>query len=440
MACSHGALALPAPPAMASFFSGVMISKSESDRQKGDARRMRKQGIDPSKAQDLAFCGAVISRRQHRVNRVDKEAEKDREEAEALPMDPLQIVAKRPEGRLKWLQKALMLASKKRGVQIGAVYDIVTQAKFVSGVGRGVGAQMQAMLMANLHLFSSKQQRALQADSSRFKDFERTGKKAERSEGEESEPRKPSGRLGEKKRRSPSRSRSRSRKRARRPARSRSRSRSRRSRSKSPKASASAKVPTEVKSAEGGSGSKEVKKRTPSPEKTEEAPAPALPVMPVVKMKMKMTAWQPLCIQQAVAAVEVEQSELQKASGTLPEKKRRSPSRSRSRSQSRSRAQARRQTTCSRSCSRSRRSRSQSRRGGRSGSPKASASATVPAEMESAEGSSGGRSAKWRTPSPEQAEEAPAPALPPKPVKMKMRGWQPLCIQQAVAAVTTPDR
>jgi len=156
---------------MASFSTGIMISKSESERRKGDEVRMRRQGLDPSKGVEMQWEGAVVSRRQHKVSRVDKEAEKDREEAEALPMDPLVLIAKPPQGRMKWMHKAMVLASKSRThIKIGDIYEIIMQDKFISGVPRGVGAQMKALLFANFHLFSSKQQRSIK--SSRLASFD----------------------------------------------------------------------------------------------------------------------------------------------------------------------------------------------------------------------------------------------------------------------------
>mmetsp|Transcript_77929 Transcript_77929/g.215416 ORF Transcript_77929/g.215416 Transcript_77929/m.215416 type:complete len:269 (+) Transcript_77929:63-869(+) len=154
---------------MASFSSGVMISKSEAERRRGDELRMRKQGLDPNR-DDKNWGGAVISRRQHRQTRVEKEDEKEREEAEALPLDLKDVIGKRPENRLKWLQRALMLAGKKR-VQLASIYDIVQHKKFVDGISHGVGRQMRSLLLANLHLFSQKQQRALQSETSKFSAF-----------------------------------------------------------------------------------------------------------------------------------------------------------------------------------------------------------------------------------------------------------------------------
>lgn len=145
---------------MASFSSGVMISKSEAERRRGDEMRMRKAGIDPTKTEDQ-WSGVVTSRRQHRAARTDVEADKERAEAEALPIDLSTVLAKKPDSRLKWLQKGLVLAAKSR-VSFKAIYDIVMSSKFGVGISANVGKEMKAMLIANLHLFNVRQQKALQ--------------------------------------------------------------------------------------------------------------------------------------------------------------------------------------------------------------------------------------------------------------------------------------
>mmetsp|Transcript_63541 Transcript_63541/g.148187 ORF Transcript_63541/g.148187 Transcript_63541/m.148187 type:complete len:261 (-) Transcript_63541:141-923(-) len=141
----------------------VLLSKADAERRKGDEQR----GDDGRDAP--VFQGAVMSRRQHRPTRgVDNRAE--REETSALVTDLHEVLGKKPENRLKWLQHALLLAGKKK-VKVGVVYDIVTHKKFVAEVRAGVGAQMKALLHANLHLFSPKQQKFLQSDSNGFGEF-----------------------------------------------------------------------------------------------------------------------------------------------------------------------------------------------------------------------------------------------------------------------------
>lgn len=116
--------------------------------------------------------GAVMSRRRRRDHKhVDQDTERDRKEAAAFSTDRDEVLAKRPDSRLKWLYKALVLAGKQQ-LKLGLVHEIVTHEKFTSDVGGKVGSQMKAMLLANSHFFSPKQQRSLQSESGPFHRFE----------------------------------------------------------------------------------------------------------------------------------------------------------------------------------------------------------------------------------------------------------------------------
>eukprot|EP00439_Symbiodinium_sp_Y106_P017790 s4929_g2.t1 len=156
---------------MASFSSGVMISRSEAQRQKGDELRMRAAGIDPTKV-DEQWAGEVMSRRHKKEVKVDEAQEKEKKEAADLAMDKREVVHKRPEGRLKWLHKALVLASKGR-VSMPTIYDIVKSSQFTSGMNSKVGLQIKGMVLANLHLFKKEQQKTLQ--NSRLMSFSEDG-------------------------------------------------------------------------------------------------------------------------------------------------------------------------------------------------------------------------------------------------------------------------
>lgn len=156
---------------MASFSSGVMISRSEAQRQKGDELRMRAAGIDPTKV-DEQWAGEVMSRRHKKEVKVDEVQEKEKKEAADLAMDKREVVHKRPEGRLKWLHKALVLASKGR-VSMPTIYDIVKSSQFTSGMNSKVGLQIKGMVLANLHLFKKEQQKTLQ--HSRLMSFSEDG-------------------------------------------------------------------------------------------------------------------------------------------------------------------------------------------------------------------------------------------------------------------------
>jgi hypothetical protein len=114
------------------------------------------------------FRGAVMSRRQPRQTRAQQVDDKEKGEAEAFPMDSAQVLAKKPDARLKWLQKGLMYASKKY-VQIADIFDISTNKKFMDNSSVAIAKQIESTLLANLHTFSTKQQRFLLSDASGFK-------------------------------------------------------------------------------------------------------------------------------------------------------------------------------------------------------------------------------------------------------------------------------
>merc|ERR1711998_472242 len=99
-------------------------------------------------------------------NRAQQFEDKEKEEALSFLMDPVSVLAKRPEARIKWLQKGLIFAAKKH-VQISVLFTIATHKKFMSGLSESMEKQLQTMLQANLHLFSLKQQRFLQSDRRR---------------------------------------------------------------------------------------------------------------------------------------------------------------------------------------------------------------------------------------------------------------------------------
>lgn len=278
---------------MASFSSGVMISKSESERRRGDELRMRKQGLDPAR-DDKNWGGAVISRRQHRQTRVEKEDVKEREEAESLPLELKDVIGKRPDQRLKWLQRALLLAGKKR-VSLAAIYDIVQHKKFVEGISHGVGKSMRLLLLSNLHLFSQKQQRALQSDASRFSSYadeaQASGKdgspEGSREEGRTYE-------RSRRRRRSHSRSRSQS---SGRPDRGGDDAGQQRKREKRPEAKAAASEQLEA-----GDKDRQTRSRSRSQSRSRVAESEEKQAPRLMGLKMKLQPWQPHVLRQASGA------------------------------------------------------------------------------------------------------------------------------------------
>mmetsp|Transcript_48291 Transcript_48291/g.87231 ORF Transcript_48291/g.87231 Transcript_48291/m.87231 type:complete len:346 (-) Transcript_48291:16-1053(-) len=159
----------------------VLLSKNEGLRIESEQRDLQDHGPRQSSAM------AVMSRRKHRKQNVDEAYMKDKEAAAEFPTDLVEVLARKPESRMKWLQKGLVLAGKKV-VAVTTLYNIATNKKFVAGVTDSQGGRMKAMLMANLHLFSSKQQKYLQSDASNFYDFELPSAKGPRSRSRSAKP------------------------------------------------------------------------------------------------------------------------------------------------------------------------------------------------------------------------------------------------------------
>mmetsp|Transcript_20429 Transcript_20429/g.52240 ORF Transcript_20429/g.52240 Transcript_20429/m.52240 type:complete len:259 (+) Transcript_20429:74-850(+) len=143
----------------------VLYTKADALRQKGDLMRGDGSRDEP------VFQGAVMSRRVHKSVRIDQDLERDKEQAAAFNMDKEEVYGKRPESRLKWLLKAMTFVGKKT-LKVGDLYEIVTHKRFVVGASDKVGVQMKRLLLANAHLFSSKQQKFMQSEESSFGAFD----------------------------------------------------------------------------------------------------------------------------------------------------------------------------------------------------------------------------------------------------------------------------
>lgn len=125
----------------------------------------------------------VVSRRR-KVEKVEKE------EA-PVTTDRAQVLAMKPEHRLKWLSKALQKLQEGR-MPINTVFDIVTHAKFSSEVSDKIGSKMYRAVRANLNFFSSKQQRFLETECRLVQLFQgtvRSSRKEHQEAREEQEPR-----------------------------------------------------------------------------------------------------------------------------------------------------------------------------------------------------------------------------------------------------------
>jgi len=136
----------------------VVLSKNEAIRQAHEGN------VDRSRMQVMS------KRRVPQERRTDEKDEREKEEAAGFDMNPRKISEKKPESRLKWMQQALLLVGRKN-IKAAEVYDICTHKSFVFDVPEAIGLKMKASLLANLHLFNSKQQKYLQSDATIFSSF-----------------------------------------------------------------------------------------------------------------------------------------------------------------------------------------------------------------------------------------------------------------------------
>lgn len=133
--------------------------------------------FNPNKRDDILLQGEVVSRRVHKESRA--QAQESQDQADQISVDPVEVYGKKPDGRLRWLQRALLQAARGK-VQVTVLYDLLAHPKFTSDVPNGCGCKMKALLFANLHIFSPKQQRFFNSDSGKFNEF-----KAKRKEDKE---------------------------------------------------------------------------------------------------------------------------------------------------------------------------------------------------------------------------------------------------------------
>lgn len=105
------------------------------------------------------------------VSRRHKPEKRKQEEEEApLITDQKQVLAMKPEQRVKWLGKALQKGQEGK-VTMTTLYDIIAHAKFALGASENVGRKMFKIVRANLVQFSAKQKRFLETESKLAKDF-----------------------------------------------------------------------------------------------------------------------------------------------------------------------------------------------------------------------------------------------------------------------------
>eukprot|EP00931_Biecheleriopsis_adriatica_P038160 TRINITY_DN21887_c0_g1_i1.p1 TRINITY_DN21887_c0_g1~~TRINITY_DN21887_c0_g1_i1.p1 ORF type:complete len:259 (+),score=57.94 TRINITY_DN21887_c0_g1_i1:156-932(+) len=143
----------------------VVLSKAEA---------LRQQHEDESNKPKSRMT--VFSRRKSPPKRRrDDKDEKDKKQASEFVMNVDELTKLRPEKRLKWLQKAMLMVGMKT-IKADDFFQVVMDAAFVSEVPPAVGKAMKAQIHANLHLFSTKHQKAFKSESCQFNNFKSSGK------------------------------------------------------------------------------------------------------------------------------------------------------------------------------------------------------------------------------------------------------------------------
>jgi len=126
----------------------------------------------------------VMSVRKEKKERKLTEREtKERDEAQDLELSMDKLVEKHPEKRLKWLTKALLHVGRKT-IKASTLYELIMDKAFLIGVDAKIGAKMKASILANGHLFSAKQQKALESPTNHFNNFATEEKKEKVKEKE----------------------------------------------------------------------------------------------------------------------------------------------------------------------------------------------------------------------------------------------------------------
>lgn len=100
------------------------------------------------------------------ARRGDRNANKKptaQEKAPAATVELEQVLSKRPDGRAKWLAKALVQASDGR-MDSQSLYSVVAHNRFIEDLTEKSGKKMYRALHANLHVFSSRQRKFLEKE------------------------------------------------------------------------------------------------------------------------------------------------------------------------------------------------------------------------------------------------------------------------------------
>ncbi|CAJ1330282.1 unnamed protein product [Effrenium voratum] len=132
---------------------------------------------NPNDREDPRDCNPMFKRLPAEVvaRRTDRGGKKAaaQEKAPATTVELEQVLQKRPDGRAKWLAKALVQASDGR-LEPQSLYSVVAHNRFIEELNDKVGKKMYRALHANLHVFSSRQKKFLEKECALARKYAKT--------------------------------------------------------------------------------------------------------------------------------------------------------------------------------------------------------------------------------------------------------------------------
>lgn len=124
----------------------------------------------------------VVARRGDRAGKKPQPVEK----APATTVELEQVLQKRPDGRAKWLAKALVQAADGR-MDSQSLYSVVAHNRFIEELTDKAGKRMYRALHANLHVFSSRQRKFLEKECALARKYAATAFQGIQKDGDEDE-------------------------------------------------------------------------------------------------------------------------------------------------------------------------------------------------------------------------------------------------------------
>lgn len=115
-------------------------------------------------------------------------------QAAAASLELEQVMQRKPEGRAKWLVKALQQCQEGK-VQAQGLYDILTSQRFCDDLTEKVGNKMYRAMHAHMQVFSLKQRKFLEKESRLAKLFAKTAFIHNQKDGDD-EPEKATTKVG----------------------------------------------------------------------------------------------------------------------------------------------------------------------------------------------------------------------------------------------------